>query len=174
MPYPLLILCFPFAFNCSILHQVPSETTTSQHVIHSITLSITVNEHCHGGVVSIHKCHHHVSYCKCHLVHPFILKTPKTVKSLHPPETKKQTMSSPSPHLQVFNLPPETTEDTLRATAIPYGPLLAVRLGPQAPNCPVRATLTYIDPYDAEQARLNLNNATLHNHVLRVRQTTSP
>lgn len=85
-----------------------------------------------------------------------------------------------SAHLFVSGLPEQVTESALRAVFIPYGELLDVHIPRSKPSASGDATpsarfafVSFEEPSDALQARLNLHLADLYGSTIRVTVATS-
>lgn len=79
-------------------------------------------------------------------------------------------MAPHSRHIYIHALPSETSYPTLRAICIPYGEITELHI-PQKPNSQTHkgyAFVSYEEPEDAEQAKLNLDGAEFFGRTIRV------
>lgn len=80
-----------------------------------------------------------------------------------------------SRHLHFRNLPPQTTEQAVRAACVPYGDLtdVYVPLDRVTQRCRGFAFVTFETEEDAHHAMLNLHCALFYNNVIRVEKTSA-
>lgn len=79
-------------------------------------------------------------------------------------------MASSTATIHISGLPSAVTYELLQSLCIPYGPIsnIHIPVDPVSRALRTYAFVTYTDPEDATQARLNLHRAEFHQKILRV------